>query len=82
MVTRRDGEWTKPPVLLNIVSIILLVIGGYLATQRDDGAKTERRFDAVAEVIGAHNSRMVILETKQEILWRERDDHELEQRGR
>lgn len=71
MTAPRDAGWNSPGVFLQIAgwvaSAAMLVIGSYLATQRDDT-------EIVREELKDHARRVTVLETKQDIMWRERDD--------
>lgn len=36
---RPEGSgWSSPSVILNIASLLMVIVGGYLALRRDDGA--------------------------------------------
>ena len=66
MTSQKDAGWTSPTVFLNIVSLVMLVVGGYLATQRDDS-------DYVRDQAADHDRRITRLETRQETLWQDRE---------
>lgn len=66
--------WSSPQIIVAILSLLMAAGGSYLALQRDDSRE-------VAREMNDHARRLAILETKQDILWRERERHERDRGG-
>ena len=82
MTTPKDGG-ISPSVFLQIaswiVSAAMLIVGGFLATQRDDNAEIVRKVNEQSGKIAVLEARVDDL---REHVRGEREDHEREQRGR